>query len=103
MNSPAKSRPLRWAEINLDSLSDALAEHAEQAGTSVCLDLRADAYGFGVAVVAPLATQHGFSRAVTAMPSTPRPPGCRLVRKYSAGLVQTDADHLNPLRSPAQA
>jgi len=64
MNSPAKSRPLRWAEITLDSLSDALAEHAEQAGTSVCLDLRADAYGFGVAVVAPLATQHGFSRAV---------------------------------------
>lgn len=63
MNSPAKSRPLRWAEIALDSLSAALAEHAAQNGTSPSLDLRCDAYGFGVEQVAPLATHHGFSRA----------------------------------------
>lgn len=63
MNSLAKSRPLRWAEIALDSLAAALAEHATEHGASGSLDLRADAYGFGVARIAPLATQHGFSYA----------------------------------------
>ena len=64
MNSPANARPLRWAEVALDSLSAALAEHAQENGTSGCLDVRVDGYGFGTEVVARLATQLGFTRAM---------------------------------------
>lgn len=60
MSRPLSNTPLRGVTIDPEQIRSALEHLAEESGLDTVVDLRADAYGFGLDLVCDLARDIGF-------------------------------------------